>query len=69
MSVLILKKSISLRKWLSLVVLAGGVVVVQWSPTAAKKEQIGNPLIGLMAAVGACCLSSIAVSVIAVITE
>jgi len=60
MSVLILKKSISLRKWLSLVVLAGGVVVVQWSPTAAKKEQIGNPLIGLMAAVGACCLSSIA---------
>ena len=67
-SVLLLKKSLSLRKWVSLLVLTIGIAIVQVSnaskPTIATdaggEETRSNAVLGLLAVACACFLSGLA---------
>lgn len=67
-SVTVLRRSISQQKWLSLVVLFCGAASVQWAsahsnqavPTGHHHIVVGDPFIGLVAVLSACCISGFA---------
>lgn len=63
-SVLILKKQLIVTQWLSLVSLIGGIVLVQLAQGHTQTKVLNgmeqNPVIGFLAALGACCLSGFA---------
>lgn len=63
-SVLILKRQLILTQWLSLVSLIGGIVMVQLAqdkaPAKVPNGMEQNPVVGFLAALGACCLSGLA---------
>ncbi|XP_063058051.1 solute carrier family 35 member A3a isoform X2 [Engraulis encrasicolus] len=65
-SVSMLGRKLGVYQWLSLLILMGGVALVQWpseSPAESKQEQeasSGSPLVGLVAVLVACCSSGFA---------
>ena len=59
-AVLILKKSLSLIKWTSLIILTGGVATVQISNLDLSKSSGNSPIIGFLYVLMACVLSGLA---------
>ncbi|RKO93905.1 nucleotide-sugar transporter-domain-containing protein [Blyttiomyces helicus] len=61
-SVLMLNRSLSIRKWLALCLLTAGIALVQMpsGSSAGKKEIAGNKFVGLVAVLVACVLSGLA---------
>ncbi|XP_076134624.1 solute carrier family 35 member A3a [Alosa pseudoharengus] len=64
-SVSMLGRKLGVYQWLSLLILMGGVALVQWpsdSPSSPEKEQLssGSQVVGLVAVLVACCSSGFA---------
>ncbi|CAL1277551.1 unnamed protein product [Larinioides sclopetarius] len=64
LSVIMLKKKLSVQQWISLVTLFVGVAIVQLAqlnaPASAETNHEQKPLLGMVAIVVACCLSGFA---------
>ena len=62
LSVIMLNKKLDTTKWIALLLLTGGIALVQLGQAAPSQEskQVGNPFIGLIAVLCACCTSGLA---------
>jgi len=60
LSVIVLGRSLNCGKWLSLLALTAGVMLIQFPRNSSSVQSPGNPIIGLSAIIGACFTSAFA---------